>query len=682
VKRHLLSTLVLSLFCAQAFAADTVPAAAPASGIDIGHMDHGVRPQDDFFEHLNGGWLKTAEIPADKASWGAFMQLRDDTLPQLRGIIETLQDGKNRQKKLHGDEQKIAGLYASYMDEKKLDALGLRPLQAELARIAAVKDKSAIPALVAHLNRLGVVTPYAVRVSQDARESSRYAAYVAQSGLGLPDRDYYLKKDDAKLADALARYEQHIAKVLTLAGGRDGAAQAKNIVALETALAQAQWTKVENRDPVKRYNKVAIDQLAALAPGYDWQGTLAASAVAGKTDYVIVTQPSYLQGFARALNDTDLATWKAYFTWQLLRDASPYLSKPFADAHFAFYGTVLTGVTEQPPRWKRGVGVVEGAIGEGLGKLYVAQYFPAERKARMEQLVANLLVAYRQSIDTLDWMSPETKKEAQAKLAKFTPKIGYPDKWRDYTKLKVVDGDLLGNLRRAAEFDYDRNIAKLGQPIDRTEWGMTPQTVNAYYRSTTNEIVFPAAILQPPFFDAKADDAVNYGAIGAVIGHEISHGFDDSGSQSDGDGNLRNWWTDGDRANFKAKADRLVAQYDGYSPLPGYNVNGKLTLGENIADNSGLAIAYKAYKLSLNGQPAPVIDKLTGEQRFYMGFGQVWRSKMREAQQIVQVKTDPHAPGRFRANGTVVNQPGFYEAFGVKEGDKLYLKPEERVILW
>ncbi|MBB3223857.1 M13 family metallopeptidase [Pseudoduganella umbonata] len=687
MKRHLLSTLILALCATGAMAADT---AAPVSGIDTQYIDHGVRPQDDFFEHLNGGWLKTAEIPADKASWGSFMKLRDDTLPQLRGIIEGLAARKN----LHGDEAKIADLYASYMDEKKLDALGTRPLKAELARIAAVKDKAALPALVAHLNRLGVVTPYAVRVSQDARDSSRYVAYVAQSGLGLPDRDYYLKKDDAKLADALAKYELHIARVLALAGQKDTAAQAKHIVALETALAQAQWTKVENRDPVKRYNKVAIDQLAMLAPGYDWQGTLAAAGITGKTakvpaqvpaqvpDYVIVMQPSYLQGFVKTLNDTDLATWKAYFTWQLLRDASPYLSKPFADAHFAFYGTVLTGVTEQPPRWKRGVGVVEGAIGEGLGKLYVAQHFPPERKERMEKLVQNLLAAYRQSIDTLDWMSPETKKEAQAKLAKFTPKIGYPDKWRDYAKFKTASGDLMGNLRRAAEFEYDRNIAKLGKPIDRTEWGMTPQTVNAYYRSTTNEIVFPAAILQPPFFDAKADDAVNYGAIGAVIGHEISHGFDDSGSQSDGDGNLRNWWTEQDRANFKAKADRLVAQYDGYSPLPGYNVNGKLTLGENIADNSGLAIAYKAYKLSLNGQPAPVIDSLTGEQRFYMGFGQVWRAKMREAQQIVQVKTDPHAPGRFRANGTVVNQPGFYEAFGVKEGDKLYLKPEERVIIW
>jgi len=674
VKRHLISLSLLAAFTTGALAADS----APISGIDTQYIDTTVRPQDDFFVHLNGKWLKTAEIPADKSSWGSFAKLRDDTLPQLRDIIEGLQ----KQKGLKGDEQKIADLYASYMNEAKLDQLGTKPLAGELARIAALKDKKGIPTLIAHLTRIGVPTPYAVRVSQDARESTRYAAYMAQSGLGLPDRDYYLKKDDAKLADALAKYEQHVAKILTLAGSKDAAAQAKNIVAFETALAEAQWTKVENRDPVKRYNKIELAKLAELAPGYDFKAALAASGIAAKTDYVIVMQPSYMKSFDKIVADTDLATLKAYFTWHLLRDASPYLSKPFADAHFAFYGTVLTGVTEQPPRWKRGVGVVEGAIGEGLGKLYVAEHFPADRKARMEKLVQNLLLAYKQSIDTLDWMSPETKKEAQAKLAKFTPKIGYPDKWRDYSKLKLNASDLLGNLRRASEFEFQRDLNKLGQPIDKTEWGMTPQTVNAYYRSTANEIVFPAAILQPPFFDARADDAVNYGAIGAVIGHEISHGFDDSGSQSDGDGNLRDWWTAQDRANFKAKTDALVKQYDAYSPLPGYNVNGRLTLGENIADNSGLAIAYKAYKLSLNGQPAPTIDNLTGEQRFYMGFGQVWRSKMREAQQIVQVKTDPHSPGQFRANGTVVNQPGFYEAFGVKEGDKLYVAPEKRVLIW
>jgi predicted metalloendopeptidase len=677
VKRTLLSTLILSL-SATAYAADSVPA-APISGIDTQYIDASVRAQDDFFTHLNGGWLKTTKIPDDKSSWGSFAKLRDDTLPQLRGLIEEAQSHKAKQ---GTDEQKIADLYASYMNEAALEKLGVKPLAGELSSIRGIKDKKALPGLIAHLDRIGVPTPYAVGVGQDARDSTKYSASIAQNGLGLPDRDYYLKKDDARLAGIRDKYVAHVEHILTLAGHKNAAADAKAIVALETALAQVQWTKVENRDPVKRYNKTEIAKLGELASGYDWNDALGKAGVATKTTTVIVNQPSYLAGFAKVVDATDLATWKAYFEWQLLRDASPYLSKAFADADFAFYEGVVSGVAVQEPRWKRGVRVVEGAIGEGLGKLYTAKYFPAERKARMEALVQNLMAAYKDSIDTLDWMSPETKREAQAKLAKFTTKIGYPSKWRDYSALTVVSGDLAGNMRRAAEFKYKRNLAKLGQPVDREEWGMTPQTVNAYYRSTANEIVFPAAILQPPFFDARADDAVNYGGIGAVIGHEISHGFDDKGSQSDGDGNLRDWWSAEDRARFKAKADALTKQYDGYSPLPGYNVNGALTLGENIADNSGVAIAYKAYKLSLGGKPAAVIDGLTGDQRFYMGFGQVWRSKMREEQQIKQIKTDPHSPGQFRANGTMRNQPGFYEAFGVKEGDPMYLAPDQRVIIW
>jgi len=404
--------------------------------------------------------------------------------------------------------------------------------------------------------------------------------------------------------------------------------------------------------------------------------------VAGKTDYVIVNQPSYLTAFNGVLEKTDLATWKAYFEWTLLRRASPYLSHDFADAHFAFFSTVLTGVAVKPPRWKSAVGLVENSLGEVLGKLYVAQHFPPERKARMEVLVQNLLASYKTSIDALDWMSPETKTEAQAKLAKFTPKIGYPNKWRDYSALAIKKNDLIGNAMRASSFSHLRMVEKLGKPVDREEWAMTPQTVNAYYNPSKNEIVFPAAILQPPFFDARADDAVNYGAIGAVIGHEISHGFDDKGSQSDGDGNLRDWWSTQDRANFKLKTDALVKQYDAYSPVKGYHVNGALTLGENIADNSGLAIAYKAYKLSLGGKAAPVIDGLTGDQRFYMGFAQVWRAKVRDKQQIVLIKTDPHSPGQFRANGTLVNQAGFYEAFGVQPGDQMYVAPEQRVNIW
>ncbi|MEN3278647.1 MAG: putative endopeptidase, partial [Massilia sp.] len=660
------------------------PAAAvagqPISGIDTQYIDPSVRPQDDFFTHLNGKWLKATEIPADKSSHGTFMQLRDDSQAHVREIVEAAQ--KDPSKKAGTDVQKIGDLYASFMDEARLETLGVKPLASELQRIRTLKDKKAIPGLVAHLSKIGVPTPYGIRVGQDARASTKYATYIGQGGLGMPDRDYYLKLDDKRMLDTRTKYEAHVARILTLAGEKNAAAQAKAIVDFETELAKVQWTKVENRDPVKRYNKMSVAQLAALTPGYDWNAALAAAGVGNKLDYVIVAQPSYLTGFNEVLAKTDLATLKSYFEWHLLREYSPYLSKAFVDANFAFYGNTLTGAAENRPRWKIGVSIVEGALGEAAGRQYVAKYFPAERKARMEELVKNVTAAYKQSIDELDWMTPATKVEAQAKLAKFVPKVGYPNKWRDYSKLAIRKDDLVGNIKRASEFAYNRNITKLGKPIDREEWGMTPQTVNAYYSSSMNEIVFPAAILQPPFFDMRADDAVNYGAIGAVIGHEIGHGFDDKGSQSDGDGNLRNWWTKEDRDAFQKRADMLVKQYNAYSPLPGYNVNGELTLGENIGDNSGLAIAYKAYKISLGGKPAPVIDGLTGDQRFFMGFGQVWRSKMREAQQIVQVKTDPHSPGQFRANGTVMNHPAFYEAFGVKEGDKMYLAPENRVKIW
>ena len=694
MKRTLLSTLTLSVLATFAHAGEppksnAAPAAAvaaagatsaPISGIDTQFIDTSVRPQDDFFTYLNGKWLKSTEIPADKASWGTFMQLRDDSQAHLREIVEAAQQDKN--KKAGTDVQKIGDLYTSFMDEAKLETLGVKPLAGELQRIRTLKDKKGVPQLVAHLSKIGVATPYGIRVGQDARASTKYATYIGQGGLGMPDRDYYLKLDDKRMLDARTKYEAHVAQILTLAGEKNAAAQAKAIVDFETELAKVQWTKVENRDPVKRYNKMSVTELAALTPGYDWNTALAAAGVGNKLDYVIVAQPSYLTGFNDVVARTDLATLKSYFEWHLLREYAPYLSKAFVDANFAFYGTALTGVTENRPRWKIGVSVVEGALGEAAGRQYVAKYFPAERKARMQELVNNVTAAYAQSIDTLDWMTPATKKEAQAKLAKFVPKVGYPNTWRDYSKLTIRSDDLVGNVKRAAEFGYNRNITKLGKPIDREEWGMTPQTVNAYYSSSMNEIVFPAAILQPPFFDMRADDAVNYGAIGAVIGHEIGHGFDDKGSQSDGEGNLRDWWTKEDRAAFQARADMLVKQYNGYSPIPGYNVNGELTLGENIGDNSGLAIAYKAYKISLKGQPAPVIDGLTGDQRFFMGFGQVWRSKMREAQQIVQVKTDPHSPGQFRANGTVMNHPAFYEAFGVKEGDKMYLAPKDRVTIW
>jgi predicted metalloendopeptidase len=686
-KHYLLSALTLALFANAGHAAEGAAAKNTAikkghtlaAGVATEYIDPSVRPQDDFYDYLNGKWMKTVEIPADKSSWGSFAKLRDDTLPQLRGIIEKSAAGKPAK---GTDAQRIGDYYASFMDEAKLEQLGITPLNGELAKIAALKDKSELPALLAHLARIGVNVPYDFGIHQDNKDSTKYVADIYQSGLGMPDRDYYLKADDAKLADAKAKYLAHVEKVLAMAGDKNAAADAKAIVDFETEIAKVQWTKVELRDPVKAYNKVALADMAKVAPDYDWSSYLQATGIAGKTTYVIVSQPTYLKGFAEISNKTPLDTWKAYLTMHLVDAYANYLNKAFVDERFDFYGETLSGVKEMEPRWKRGVGAIERSQGEALGKLYVAQYFPPERKARMEALVKNLLAAYKQSIDKLDWMSPATKKEAQAKLAKFTPKIGYPNKWKDYSALVVKRDDLVGNVMRSRDVEYNRELNKLGKPIDREEWGMTPQTINAYYNPEMNEIVFPAAILQPPFFDAKADDAVNYGGIGAVIGHEISHGFDDQGAQYDGDGNLRDWWTAADHKNFKAKTQMLVNQYNQFEPLPGYHVNGELTLGENIADNSGLAIAYKAYKISLKGKKAPVIDGLTGEQRLYMGWAQVWRMKMREQQQIVQVKVDPHSPGQFRANGTLRNQPGFYDAFKVKQGDKMYLAPQDRVIIW
>jgi predicted metalloendopeptidase len=688
MKRHLLSALTLALIASVANAEGTAAAksaaaskSAPAlsAGIAMEYVEQSVRPQDDFYDYVNGKWMKTTEIPSDKASWGSFHKLHDDTQPQLRGIIEKAM-AKNAA--AGTDDQRIGDYYASYMNEAKLEQLGLAPLNSELAKIAAIKDKSELPAVFARMSKLGVNTPYDFGIHQDNKDSTKYVADISQGGLGMPDRDYYLKTDDAKLSDTRAKYLAHVEKMLAMAGDKNAAADAKAILDLETEIAKVQWTKVELRDPIKAYNKVELAKVAELSPGWDWNTWLKDTGIAGKVSYVIVGQPTYLKGFADIAAKTPLETWKVYLQAHMVESYANYLSKAFVDEHFAFYGTTLSGVKEMEPRWKRGVGAVEGAMGEAVGKLYVAEYFPPERKARMEALVKNLLAAMKQSIDTLDWMSPTTKKQAQAKLAKFTTKIGYPNKWKDYSALVVSKDDLVGNVMRARAVSYDRELNKLGRPIDRDEWIMTPQTINAYYNPEMNEIVFPAAILQPPFFDANADDAVNYGGIGAVIGHEVSHGFDDQGSQYDGDGNLRDWWTKADHKNFEAKTKMLVEQYNAFEPVKGYHVNGALTLGENIGDNSGLAIAYKAYKISLHGKKAPVINGLTGDQRFYMGWAQVWRTKMREQAQIVQVKVDPHSPGMFRANGTVKNQPGFYQAFGVKPGDKMYVAPKDRVTIW
>nr|WP_230407663.1 M13-type metalloendopeptidase [Undibacterium rivi] len=664
---------------ASASAAEPAKVASLQSGIDVQYNDKSVKPQEDFYRHVNGTWLKNAQIPSDRSSAGAFMDLREAVVPRLHAIIDGLAKAKNAS---GSDAQKISDLYASFMDMKSIEAAGLKPLQADFAKIDALTDKKQIPALMAWLNRISVTAPYDIQVHQDNKDSTKYVLDIGQSGLALPDRDYYLKDDDAKLKDTRAKYLKHIETMLTMSGDKEAAKNAAAILAFETELAKVQWTKVDLRDPIKAYNKVEISKINELTAGYDWNAYLKELGVTGKIDYVIVGQPSYLVGMNKVLQETSLDSIKAYFKWHLLSSVASQLPKQYSDENFAFFSKTLRGVPEQEIRWKRGVRLVDSGMGESLGKLYVTKYFPADSKAKMEKLVANLLLAYKESIDTLDWMSPETKKEAQAKLATFMPKIGYPNKWKDYSALQITKGDAVGNLRAIRSFAAQTELNKLGKPIDRDEWGMTPQTVNAYYNPEMNEIVFPAAILQPPFFNPKADDAVNYGGIGTVIGHEISHGFDDQGAQYDGAGNLRDWWTKEDHVKFAAKTAALVKQYNAFSPVPGYNVNGELTLGENIADNSGLAISYKAYQLSLGGKPAPVINGLTGNQRFFTGFGQVWRGKLREQEAIIRIKTDPHSPGEFRANGSLRNMTPFYQSFGVKEGDKMYLPPAERVTIW
>jgi predicted metalloendopeptidase len=529
-----------------------------------------------------------------------------------------------------------------------------------------------------------VAAPFAPWVHQDAKDASRHVFDLEQSGLSLPDRAYYLETD-AALVRTRELYERHVETMLVLAGDPHAAKAARHIVALERELATIQWTEVETRDPVKRYNRIDFSQLGHWAPGFGWKSYLAASGVAGRITYLIVSQPSYILRFNKVMQRTPLSVWKTYFKWRLLSDFAPYLSAAFADEHFAFYGASLRGLQKNKPRWQLGVAVLNREIGEGLAKAYVARYFPPEAKARMEQLVSSLLITYRDDIDSLDWMSAETKARAREKLAKIAPKIGYPATWRDYSTLKIVRGDLLGNILRANIFEYNRNLNKLGRPVDRAEWALLPQTINAHYDVELNDITFPAAILQPPLFNMLADDAVNYGGIGFGIAHEISHGFDDEGSQYDGTGTLLKppgWFTQMDLDRFKAKARLLVTQYSAYSPVPGYAVDGELTLGENIADVSGLVIAYKAYKSSLAGKEAPVIDGLMGDQRFFMGFARAFRGKTREKEAMMRIKTDPHAPEEIRGTVPEMNFAPFYEAFGVAEGDKMYLAPNKRVTIW
>jgi putative endopeptidase len=660
--------------------ATTAPAADPTLaarmgpwGFDVAGMNRKVAPGENFVSYSSGAYLDALQIPADRVSWGSFNILAELSNNRTQAII----DRASATPGAVGEAQQIGSLYNSFMDEARLDALGAKPLTADLARIRAATTRAAQAGLMGRTQGAFGASFFGSYIWQDAKAPTQYAAYVSQGGLGLPDRDYYL---DAKFADKKAAYRAHVAKILTLAGWPEAEKAASAILALETRIAQASWTKVEQRDADKTYNPMTIAELEKAAPGFPWAAWAKGAGLEGAK--LIVGEPSAFTKIAAIFGETPIATLQAWQAFHTADQASPYLSKAFSDANFDFYGKTLSGQPEQRARAKRGSSLVGGNLGEAVGKLYVAAYFPAESKAKMEKLVDDLLVAMKGRIDRLDWMSAETKAKAQAKLATFTVKIGYPDKWRDYSALVIKADDLYGNMERINAFNWAYETAKLGKPVDRDEWGMFPQTVNAYYNPTMNEIVFPAAILQPPFFDPDADPAINYGGIGAVIGHEISHGFDDQGAKYDADGSLRDWWLPADTEQFKSRTTQLGAMYSKYEPLPGVFVNGDLTMGENIGDLGGLLIALDAYHLSLGGKPAPVIDGFTGDQRFFLGFAQIWRAKYRDDAIRQQVVADPHSPAYFRTYGTVRNVDAWYDAFDVKEGDPMYVKPSDRVRIW
>ncbi len=672
-----LAALLLAAGLNQASAATN----SPTSGLDLPGFDLKQRAQDDLFGAANGGWIAKTEIPADKAEYGSFYQLSDLSDRRVRAIVEALAAKQQGEKTAKGSvEQKIAAFYAAYTDTAAIDKAGLAPAKAMLSGIEAIKTRADLARWLGQAQ--GVVnTPVALWVMPDFKQPGINRALTWQGGLGMPDRDYYLKQDDAKLKQTRKAYEGYLTTLAKLAGEKSPAAFAARVMALETRIAEAHWDKVENRDPVKTYNPMTPAELAAKAPGFDWAGFMAAAQLQG-VDRLSVSQPSTLVALATMFDKLPLADWQAYLKLRVLDENAALLPKPYREAHFAFHGKTLTGAKEEMPRWQKGIAEVNAALGEAIGQVYVAEHFPPVYKTRMVELVNNLMQAYGDSIEGLSWMTPDTKAAAKDKLGKYMVKIGYPDAWRDYSGLEVRAGDALGNRARSGRFEWERLAVRVGKPVDRAEWGMTPQTVNAYYNPSMNEIVFPAAILQPPFFDMAADDAVNYGAIGAVIGHEISHGFDDQGSQFDGEGALRNWWADADRKAFEAIGARLVAQYEKYEPLPGKPINGKLTLGENIADLSGLQIAYKAYQRSLGGKPAPVIDGYTGEQRFFLGWSQAWRSKQRDERTLQKLTVDTHSPTQFRANGAAVNHDGFHQAFDTKPGDQMFKKSEERIRIW
>jgi len=650
--------------------------APPVPALDFSAFDPTVRVQDDLYRHVNGTWLATAEIPEDKPLTGAFMELRDAAEAAVRDIITGLEGGEPG-----SDVQKVADLYASFMATEAIEAAGAEPLQPPLRRIEAVRSPTDLIRLMGAMARRGVAGLVDVEAESDPGDPTRYVMFISQSGLGLPDEEYY--RLDA-YAGIQSEYLEHLTTSFALAGLSDPAALARAVFDLETEIAARHWDKVKTRDLRQMYNLMSLADFEASAPGLAWRAFLAAAEIdEAAMAELVVAQPSFFTEVAELLTADRLPAWKAWAQWKVITSLSPYLSSPFVDERFRFYGTVLSGTPVLRERWKRGVALVEGALGEAVGKLYVERHFSPHAKERMDDLVANLVEAYRRSITDLDWMTEETKSEALGKLAKFRPHIGFPAKWRDYSDLEITPDDLLGNVMRAAAFELNRSVAKIGQPIDRDEWLMTPQTVNAYYHPLKNEIVFPAAILQPPFFNEHADDAVNYGGIGAVIGHEIGHGFDDQGSTCDGDGALRDWWTPKDREAFEERTQVLIQQYNVLSPAeaPAHHVNGELTIGENIGDLGGLSIAYEAYKIA-NPNGVEPLDGYTGDQRLFLSWGAVWQAKSRPETVVQRLATDPHSPNEFRCNQIVRNVREFYRAFDVSEADELWLPEDQRVKIW
>ena len=657
--------------------ASATESGALVSGIDLDAMDTSVRPGDDFFRYVNGKWVDNAEMPADKSRFGVFDHLRDESQEAVKGIIEASANGDFPK---GTDEQKVGDMYKSFLDWDTRNARGIEPLQPELDRISAIESYDQLAVYFGGALKRGLDAPFGAQQLEDLLNPSQYAILLCQSGLGLPDREYYFKDDETSVS-IRDKYVAHIEAMFGLAGFEGGADAASNIMALETRLAAEHMKKEQMRDYAGNYKKFAVSDLPDVMPGFNWDGYLAELGIQDLQE-IVVYNLDYLKALDGIIRDTDLDTWKTYLKWSALNNTAARLTREIDDQNFAFFGKVLSGTEEQRPDWRRAVATVDGTLGEVVGKVYVKEYFPPEAKERMLELVGNLVKAYEKSIKELDWMGEETKAEALDKLSKFTPMIGYPDKWRDYSALDIEADDYYGNIERAALAEHQRQLDRQGGPVDRSEWGMYPQTVNAYYNPPLNQIVFPAAILQPPFFNMEADDAVNYGAIGAVIGHEVGHGFDDKGSTFDGDGVLRNWWTDEDRAEFEKRTGRLVDQYAEFAPFEDLSVNGEFTLGENIGDLGGVSIGLLAYKMSLDGKEPPVIDGFTGIQRVFLGYGQVWRAIIRDEALRRQIATDPHSPAVYRTNGPVRNVPEWYEAFNVQETDALYLPPEERVKIW